>query len=340
MRLRSPILFLLFLAFTSSLHGSVALLVEEPYGTFGHMNPTGHAAVYFSNICAETPTQLRACRAGESGVVISRYSAIRGYDWVAIPLLPYLYAVETPDQVPASADAAKVERLRNQYRRAHLRAIVPDNPDGSAPDGRWEELVGAAFIRRIYVFQIESLAEQDAQLMALLNSRPNRSQFNLLFHNCADFSRNIINFYYPKALHRNLVADAGISTPKQMAKTLVRYSRKHPKMELSKFVIPQVPGTLPRSEAVHGVLESIVRSKKYAVPLLLLHPFIGSSVAVAYVADGRFNPARGAALLKSPAELQETLTADSRREPEQNPVSGTQDSGMQSEDGSLSGFHD
>ena len=340
MRLRRPILFLLFLALTTTLHASVALFVEEPYGTFGHMNPTGHAAVYFSNICAETPTQLRACRAGESGVVISRYSAIRGYDWVAIPLLPYLYAVEEPDQVPASADAATVERLRNQYRRAHLEAILPDNPDGSGPDGRWQELVGAAFIRRIYVFQIETSAAQDARLIAHLNSQPNRSQFNLLFHNCADFSRNVINFYYPKALHRNLIADAGISTPKQMAKTLVRYSRKHPKTELSKFVIPQVPGTLPRGEAVHGVLESIVRSKKYAVPLLLLHPFIGSSVAVAYVADGRFNPARGATLLKSPAELQETLTADSRREPEANPVSGIQDSAVQSEEGSLSGFHD
>jgi hypothetical protein len=83
-----------------------------------------------------------------------------------------------------------------------------------------------------------------------------------------------------------------------------------------------------------------VRSKKYAVPLLLLHPFIGSSVAVAYVADGRFNPARGATLLKSPADLQETLTADSRREPEPNPSSGTQDSATQSEEGAFSGFHD
>src|SRR6185312_812059 len=131
MRSRRPILFLLFLALTTSLHASVALFVEEPYGTFGHMNPTGHAAVYFSNICAETPTQLRACRAGESGVVISRYSAIRGYDWVAIPLLPYLYAVEEADLVPATVDAATVERLRNHYRRAHLQAILPDNPDGS-----------------------------------------------------------------------------------------------------------------------------------------------------------------------------------------------------------------
>ncbi len=57
-------------------HASVALLMEEPYGEFGAMNPTGHAAVYFNHICAETPTMLRPCHDGEYGVVISRYHKI------------------------------------------------------------------------------------------------------------------------------------------------------------------------------------------------------------------------------------------------------------------------
>src|ERR1700729_3761025 len=54
-------------------HASVALLMEEPYGEFGAFNPTGHAAVYLNHVCADTPTQLRMCRPGELGVVISRY---------------------------------------------------------------------------------------------------------------------------------------------------------------------------------------------------------------------------------------------------------------------------
>jgi hypothetical protein len=45
---------------------------EPPYGTFGAMNPTGHAAVYFNRICADTPTVLLTCHDGEYGVVISR----------------------------------------------------------------------------------------------------------------------------------------------------------------------------------------------------------------------------------------------------------------------------
>lgn len=311
----------------------MALLVEEPYGAFGKMNPTGHAAVYLSNICAESPTRLRACLPGESGVVISRYYSISGFDWIAIPLIPYLYAVDEPEQVPASVDAATVTRMQDDYRRAHLRQIVPDRPDGSRPNGDWEQLVGEAYIRRIYVFQIETSSAKDAELMEQLNSRPNQSHFNLLFRNCADFSRGIINFYFPGALRRNLIADVGISTPKQMGKRLVSYSKRHAELELSKFVIPQMPGTLPRSDAVHGVLESIVRSKKYAVPLLLLHPFIGSSVAIAYVAKGRFNPARDATVLDSPSNLELALSGQSRHKEQLNAASGSQDGLMLLEEG-------
>src|SRR5258708_28003903 len=44
-----------------------ALLMEEPYAEFGAFNPTGHAAIYLNHICAESPTRLRPCRAGEPG---------------------------------------------------------------------------------------------------------------------------------------------------------------------------------------------------------------------------------------------------------------------------------
>jgi hypothetical protein len=77
-------------------HASVALLMEEHYGEFVALNPTGHAAVYFNHICADTPTMLRRCHDGEYGVVISRYHKIDGYDWLAIPLVGYLYAVDSP----------------------------------------------------------------------------------------------------------------------------------------------------------------------------------------------------------------------------------------------------
>ena len=61
----------------------------------------------------------------------------------------------------------------------------------------------------------------------MLNAAPNVNHFNLFFHNCADFARHTMNFYYPGAIHRSLFADVGIMTPKQAAKTLLGYSRRH-----------------------------------------------------------------------------------------------------------------
>ena len=66
----------------------IALFLEEPHGEFGAFNPTGHAAVYLSDVCAESATKLRNCFPGEHGVVISRYHRVAGYDWIAVPLVP------------------------------------------------------------------------------------------------------------------------------------------------------------------------------------------------------------------------------------------------------------
>jgi hypothetical protein len=126
----------------TSAHASVALLMEEPYGEFGAMNPTGHAAVYFNHICAETPTMLRPCHDGEYGVVISRYHKIDGYDWLAIPLVGYLYAVDSPNDIPVIVDKAQVAALRDAYRKKHLLALAPDDRHGRTPKGEWTELVG------------------------------------------------------------------------------------------------------------------------------------------------------------------------------------------------------
>jgi len=167
--------------------------MEEPYGQLGAFNPTGHAAIYLNHICAETPTQLRACRPGEPGAVISRYHKIDGFDWLAMPLVPYLCAVEDVKDVPATADAVPDAQFRDAYRRRHLEAFAPDvakgKREGEAPGGEWTQLVGASYDRKIYGFQIQTTTEEDERFVALFNDRRNDSHFNLLFHNCADFSR-------------------------------------------------------------------------------------------------------------------------------------------------------
>ncbi len=276
-------------------HADAAFLLEEPYGMFGGMNPTGHGAVYLNRVCAESPVRLRRCEPGETGVVISRYHNIRGYDWVAIPLIPYLYAVDSVQEIPRSADPRTVAQLRDEYRRDHLLSLAPDEFEGKAPGGEWVQLIGAAYDRRIYGYVVSTTEEQDEELIQRLNGRENKSHFNLLFHNCADFSKAILNFYHPRSVHRNLLADLGITTPKQVAKCLVAYGRKHEGAIGSSFVIPQVPG-LPRSEHVDGVLEALLKSKKYVVPLAVLHPAITATFAAAYLGEGRFNPRKNTKL--------------------------------------------
>lgn len=299
----------LTLVCVSFAHASATLFLEEPYGKLGFFTATGHAAVYLSGVCAQTPLVLRPCQPGETGVVISRYDGIEHYDWVAIPLIPYLYAVDHAEDVPLFVDAKTVSVLRDRYRRQHLEEIAPDAENGEAPGGNWYELVGSSFDRTIYAFQIDTTPEQDAALIRKLNSDPNRSHFRTVSSNCADFAKQIINFYYPKALHRSVVADVGITTPKQIAKTLVKFEQRHPQIEYSHFIIAQVPGNTPRSSAVHGVVESFFKSKKYMVPSVVVSPIFAGCVFAVYegVGAGRFQPGRDALVLDSDGTLQKPI---------------------------------
>ena len=286
----------LMLACSALASTSATLLLEEPYGKLGFFTATGHAAVYLSGVCAETPLVLRPCHPGETGVVISRYNGVGGHDWIAIPLIPYLYAVERPEEVPLFADAKMTAFLRDRYRRTHLEDIAPDLKNGATPGGNWYELVGSSYDRTIYGFEVETTPAQDLALINKLNASANVSHFHTVSENCADFAKGIINFYHPRALHRSVVADLGMTTPKQIAKTFIKYSSRHPELKFSRIVISQVPGSIPRSTTVHGVVDAFFTSKKYIVPSAVVSPIFAGCVAAVYVGTGaeHFDPARNA----------------------------------------------
>jgi hypothetical protein len=314
LRLRKASAILLFcLCSIPRAQAGATLFLGEPYGYDGTFGGTGHAAVYLSRVCAKSPVILRPCDAGETGVVLSRYRGIGGYDWIAIPRIPYLYAVEEPEDIPLLADKKLVAFLRDRYRRDHLRSVIPDLPGGRTPDGAWYELIGASYLRTIYAFEIETSPEQDAKLILMLNDRANRQRWNLITANCADFVRQIISFYYPHSVHRSIIGDLGVTTPKQMARTLSKYSRRHPELQTSKFVIPQVPGTIPRSRRVKGVFEVMLTSKKYMLPIFLFHPYAAGTAVAVYVQHWYFNPGKNAPILDSRHQLGAPLTSADRR---------------------------
>jgi hypothetical protein len=78
-----------------------------------------------------------------------------------------------------------------------------------------------------------------------------------------------------------------MTSPKQVARSLVQYGTKHPEAEMSAFIIPQVPGTVERSKPVDGVAQSLVKSKKYVIPLTILTPEVTGGLVVAYLVEGR-----------------------------------------------------
>ncbi len=281
----------------------ITVLLCEPYGKLGFFSPTGHMALYFDRVCADSPTVLRRCQPGETGVVVSRYQGLLGLDWAAVPLLPYLFAVEHATDVPATADPDRVLALRNAYREASLRAIVPDTPDGRPPKGRWTELAGAAYDRRIVAFRVRTIDEQDEAIIRRLNGRPNASRFNFLYRNCADFVREILNVYFPGEFKRNIIGDLTFTTPKHIAKTLVKYAERRPELELAAFAIPQIPGNQGPSKPARGVMEALVRKVIYVVPLAFVQPWIPPAFVAGHIVTGRFNPNRHTEAVYDPAQV-------------------------------------
>ena len=300
-------------------HAQAALLMEEPYGFFGALNPTGHTAVYFERICAETPVQLRRCHAGEIGAVIARYQGISGYDWVAIPLIPYLYSVENASDVPSRADRETVERFRERYHEAHLLSLGEDLPEGGLTRGGWKELVGVAYERRIYAFRFETTEEQDDALIKGMNSAENRTHFHLLFSNCADFARVILNEYFPRTFKRSIFPDAGMTTPKQITYKLVRYARKHPETRLAVFEIPQISVYRRMSRSNKSISESLITTA-YAVPIAIVNPYLAGGLFVDYLVRGRYHLIPHHPELLDPSNIA-ALTYSSS--PEQNPESAS-----------------
>ncbi len=305
--------FIALVALAPAACADVAILLEEPYSLDGSLAGTGHSAVYLSNICADSPMQLRRCNPGEFGIVLSRYHHLAGYDWAAIPLVAYLYAVDTPKDIPLFVDPKLAWFLRNQYRRAHFADIVPDPPTAKPDTSDWYQLIGSAFDRTLYGFQLPTSPEDDDRLIAKFNSGQNKQAYKLVTDNCADFVHDVVTFYYPDSVWRSKLGDLGVMTPKQAAKSFSQFAKRNPQLQLTRFFVPQVPGTVKRSKPVHGLVDGVFHAKKYFLPLAVFQPFVAGGVATVYYFGGRFDPARDAAMWTPDGTLDRPLSKDEQR---------------------------
>jgi hypothetical protein len=292
------------LAIAAPAHARIALVIGEPFGSFGTMVPVGHAGIFLDHVCADTPTHLRPCQPGESGVVLARYHDLRhpNLDWMAVPAFTFFYGVDSPAQVPSLVTPALEAELRENYRKAHLLTVAPDRVDkhGIAHRpryGDWEEGIGAAFDRRLLVYSLRSTPAQDAAILALLNDSPNRRRYTIGRANCADFAADLLSVVLPGVFHRNVLGDFDMTTPKNLARQLDAYGEAHPELGLQVYEVPQLPGTLRRSRPFRGAAETFVKTKRYVASLLVLQPDALLADWIIYEAKGRWTPGRDAAQL-------------------------------------------
>ena len=281
---------------TPSARASLTVLVGEPYGSFGTMMPVGHLSVYLDRVCAEGPLRLRMCRAGEAqGAVVARYHQIGDLDWVATPVLEFLYATDRVEEIPAYVTPALAGEMRASYRRRYLGAVVPDGREREKALDEWVETAGVAFDRRLWGYEVTTTREQDEAFVGWMNAETNRHRYRLGGANCADFGADVVNFYYPAARVRaSRVADFGVMSPKQVARRLAAYAGARPEMKLRVIEVAQVPGSLRRSRPVRGGAEGCLKTKRYLATLLVVQPEVPVALTAMYLSRGRWQVGKGA----------------------------------------------
>ena len=277
-------------------YGDVGVVLNESMdSSVDRITGTGHSAVYFSRICADSPLRLRLCRSDEHGSVMSNYINIgedQPVEWNIVPLSIYLYGVEDPRNRPVFGSFKIKHVLEERYRAKYLSAYCQSTSCVTSYKSEWREMVGATLIRSVYIFVVDTTVEQDLDLIAEFNGLPNKNHFNGVTRNCADFTKRIINTYFPHATHPDYINDFGMASPKAIARSFAHYAHRHPETHFRVLHFAQLPGTIKRSSECRAGTEQLYHSKKLLVPMLIFADHELPVVAASYVLTGRFNPER------------------------------------------------
>jgi hypothetical protein len=201
----------------------------------------------------------------------------------------FLYGVEDPNNRPLVGSQKIKHLLEERYREKYLSGYCESESCRTSKSAEWREMVGATISRSLYIFIVKTSIEQDEALIAELNSGPNVNHFNGALRNCADFTRRVMNIYFPGAVRPDYINDFGMSSPKGITRSFEHYALKHPELDLVALHFAQVPGTYKRSSEARSGTEQLYLSKKLAVPLAIFAPYELGAAAGTYVLTGRFN---------------------------------------------------
>ena len=272
----------------------IGVVLNESLDTsVARITGSGHTAVYFSRICADSPVKLRLCGPGEQGSVMSNYTTLgenQPFEWNIVPLSVFVYGVEDPRDRPLLGTPEIKKLLEERYREKFLAAYCSGPPCTTSGGAEWREMVGAGLSRSIYIFAVETSVEQDRALIDEFNARPNVNHFNAITRNCANFTKGVVDRYFPGAAHRELLNDFGMTSPKAVARSFTHYALRHPELHLHVLHFAQIPGTIKRSTETRDGTEQLYHSKKLLIPLAVLASHELPVFPAAYLLTGRFNP--------------------------------------------------
>jgi hypothetical protein len=272
----------------------IGVVLNESLDTsVARITGSGHTAVYFSRICADSPVKLRLCGPGEQGSVMSNYTTLgenQPFEWNIVPLSVFVYGVKDPRDRPLLGTPEIKKLLEERYREKFLTAYCSGPPCTTSGGAEWREMVGAGLSRSIYIFAVETSVEQDRALIDEFNARPNVNHFNAITRNCANFTKGVVDRYFPGAAHRELLNDFGMTSPKAVARSFTHYALRHPELHLHVLHFAQIPGTIKRSTETRDGTEQLYHSKKLLIPLAVLASHELPAFPAAYLLTGRFNP--------------------------------------------------
>lgn len=286
---------ILVCALASSTFADAGVILNESLDTsVARITGSGHSAVYLSNICPDgSPVKMRLCHPGEQGSVISNYTTLgedQPYEWNIVPLSVYLYGVENPQDRPLISSREIKAALEERYREKYLAAVCTGARCRYSNSSEWREMVGATLERSMYMFVVSTSVEQDRAFIAEFNSQPNVNHFNGVTRNCADFTRRVMNFYFPKSVKPDYLNDFFITTPKAVAHSLTKYADENPELNFRVLHFAQVPGTIKRSSECRSGTEQLYHSKKLVIPLAVFAWQAVPALATSYFITGHFNP--------------------------------------------------
>jgi len=251
----------------------------------------GHALVYLTGVCADTPVRARLCRTGENGSVVTRYPKFHessSYGWNIVPIELYLEGSMRPGERLLYGSQNVRDALASKARDGFMKDVC----SGACPivaHSYWRDMVAATITRDIFVFAVKTDTTQDEKTVEWLNAQENVDRYNGVTNNCATFVKDLINVIFPHSVHRDVINDIGMMTPKAAAHSFTSWAQRQRDLGFYIMHFSQKPGSIARSGVASSGTETAIHMKKYLIAAAMIGDHeVAGSFFVAYWLTGRF----------------------------------------------------